>query len=255
MALGLLLIIKFGKEVTTMTKLSAITLDSTIAKYVTDSLDRIRRHPFIRNSSVGNLSEDQAKRWIMCAGRESRSFPDILQNLISWSSNERIKIILRRNLADEEGHGVPEHAHFMHYLQLLDKIGVSRDEFYTYSERVGIKLAVSLGYNISALRNEAPAIGYMLVNESMTSITYAAAKSAITIYYPELKTEFFDIHVDVDERHVDELYEAVYELDSSQIDDLLFGIDIGERGMAVLLDEAYGIFEHYEVIPAYTTDI
>jgi pyrroloquinoline quinone (PQQ) biosynthesis protein C len=236
-------------------KLSTITIDSTIEKYVADSLDRIRRHPFIRNAGSAHISENQAKRWIMCAGRESRSFPDILENLISWSGNERIKSILKGNLADEEGHGVPEHAHFMHYLQLLDKLGVSRDEFYAYDEQPGIKLALSLAYNISALKSEAPALGYMLINESMTSITYAAAKSAIKHYYPDLRTEFFDIHVDVDERHVDELYDAVSELDSSQIDDLFFGIDIGERGMAVLLDEAYGIFEYHKLIPSYTTNI
>jgi pyrroloquinoline quinone (PQQ) biosynthesis protein C len=229
--------------------------NTEVEQAVANSLNRIHRHPFIRYAKIGKLSEEQAKRWIMCAGRESRSFPDILENLISWSGNEKIKSILLQNLADEKGHGVLEHAHFMHYLQLLDKLGISRDEFYTYTERAGIRLALSLAYNISALRREAPAIGYMLVNESMTSITYAAAKSAITLYYPDLETEFFDIHVDVDERHVDELYEAVSELDSSQIEDLLFGVEIGERGMAVLLDEAYGIFEHYEVVPTYTANL
>jgi len=226
-----------------------------VEQAVANSLNRIHGHPFIRDAKVGKLSEEQAKRWIMCAGRESRSFPDVLKNLISWSGHEKIKSILLQNLSDEEGNGVLEHAHFMHYLQLLDKLGISRDEFYAYTERAGIRLALSLAYNISTLRREAPAIGYMLVNESMTSITYSAAKLAITRYYPELQTDFFDIHVDVDERHVDELYEAVSELVPCQTQDLLFGVEIGERGMAVLLDEAYGIFEHHETIPTYTANL
>ena len=147
---------------------------------------------------------------------------------------------------------VPEHAHFMHYLHLLDKLGISREIFYAYNERAGIKLALSLAYNISVLNSEALALGYMLVNESMTSITYAAAKSAITLYYPTLDTEFFDIHVDVDEKHVSELYQAIIELEPSQISQLLYGINIGERGMAVLLDEAYGIFDQYDLIPKFS---
>jgi pyrroloquinoline quinone (PQQ) biosynthesis protein C len=226
-----------------------ITQIAAVEKTVAGSLDRIRKHPFIIDAQIGKLSESQAKRWIMCAGRESYSFPYILENLISWSNNEKIKNILLRNLADERGHGLVENSHFIHYLQLLDKIGVSRDEFYAYRERAGINLALSLAYNISTVEEEAQAIGYMLINESVTSITFTAARAAITNYYPELKMEFFDIHIEVDDRHVTELYDAVSELTSSQIEDLIFGIEIGERGMAVLLDEAYGLFEHHEIIP------
>jgi CelD/BcsL family acetyltransferase involved in cellulose biosynthesis len=47
----------------------------------------------------------------------------------------------------------------------------------------------------------------------------------------------------VDEHHVRELYRAVATLDESAMDDLLFGVALGERGMAVLLDEALGVFD------------
>ncbi|MEV6810503.1 hypothetical protein [Streptomyces sp. NPDC051129] len=51
---------------------------------------------------------------------------------------------LRENLDDELGAGDPEHAHFLHYLHLLDDLGVPREEFDTYRERPGIKLALGL---------------------------------------------------------------------------------------------------------------
>jgi pyrroloquinoline quinone (PQQ) biosynthesis protein C len=240
---------------TTMLVTQNVIKKATVVDYIEQGLERIRKHPFITEANSRTLTEEQAIRWIMCAGRESRSFPDVLNNLISRSSNPRIQDILKENLKDENGDGVLEHAHFMHYLQLLDKLQVSRDDFYAYNERAGIKLALSLAYNVSVLKSEAAALGYMLINESMTTITYSATKLAITRYYPNLSTGFFDIHVDVDEEHVDELYKAVDELDVSQLDDLLYGIDLGERGMAVLLDEAYGIFENYDKIPSYTTAI
>ncbi len=134
---------------------------------------------------------------------------------------------------------------------MLDELCISREIFNHYTELAGIKLALSLAYNVSLQDNEAVAIGYMLVNEDMTQITYSDAKSALSRYYPEMQTPFFDIHIDVDEKHVNELYVATRELHASQEDDLLFGVQVGERGMASLLDEAYGVFDYCASFPQY----
>jgi hypothetical protein len=53
----------------------------------------------------------------------------------------------------------------------------------------------------------------------------------------------------VDDTHVKKLYEAIDRLPEASNAELLFGMDIGERGMAVLLDEAIGIFDHCLDIP------
>jgi pyrroloquinoline quinone (PQQ) biosynthesis protein C len=215
----------------------------SIAQQLAEGLNRIRRHPFIVSAHARSLSKDEGERWIMCAGRESASFVAILENLTSWFDNLKVREILLANLADELGNGNADEAHYMHYLQLLDRLNIPRAEFYSYKERAGIKLALSLAYNISLSRRESRALGYLLINEAMTAITYGAAKSAITNYYPNLKTDFFDLHVTVDALHVNKLYDAVDELPASSERELLFGMEIGERGMAVLLDEAYGIFD------------
>jgi hypothetical protein len=97
--------------------------------------------------------------------------------------------------------------------------------------------------------NEAIAIGYMLVNEGMTPITYGAAYHALGKYYPTMETRFFQLHVEIDAKHVEDLYVAVEELQPTQAENLLFGISIGERGMAVLLDEAYGVYDSCEANP------
>lgn len=218
---------------------------ASIESAVSASMGRIQNHPFIREATTGRLTREQAERWIMCAGRESRSFPRILQNIISWSSKDAIKRILEKNLADEYGNGDPEDAHFMHYLQLLDALRISRESFYSYPERAGIRLALSLADNVSMFKREAPVIGYMLINESITPVTYLAAKRAILSHHACVKTNFFDIHIAVDEEHVGDLYRAAEALDEGSEEELIFGIAIGERGMAVLLDEAYGMFDSY----------
>ena len=89
----------------------------------------------------------------------------------------------------------------------------------------------------------------MLVNEGMTPITYGAAYHALGKYYPDMETRFFQLHVEIDAKHVEDLYAAVDELETTQAESLLFGISIGERGMAVLLDEAYGVYDFCEAIP------
>jgi pyrroloquinoline quinone (PQQ) biosynthesis protein C len=222
------------------------TLRSVVQGRNDESLNRIRQHPFIVQAHARKLTKSQSERWILCAGRESHSFPKILENMVARCTNERVTEILRENLNDEYGNGNTEHAHFKHYLHLLDNLGIARVTFDNYREQAGIKLALSLAYNISTQPSEGVAIGYMLVNEGMTPITYEAARSTLTHYYPKLRTTFFDLHIEVDEHHVEELYKAVEAMPESSMEDLLFGISIGERGMAVLLDEALGMFDYYE---------
>lgn len=222
----------------------AETLEKTVSKAYEASLARIRAHPFILGANDGLLSRDQSVRWIFCAGRESRSFPCILEQMICKCTDERVKKILQSNLDDEFGNGDPEHAHFKHYLDLLNRLAIPESEFEGYDEKAGIGLALALAYNIASAGRMPVALGYMLVNEGMTPITYMAAKQALTRHFPGLKTTFFDLHISIDELHVGELIRALGTMRSDDLDDVLFGIELGERGMAALLDEAFGMFDH-----------
>lgn len=208
-----------------------------------ESLARIRRHRFVRKAHAGELSRSQVLRWILCAGRESRSFPEILENMTRRVDNPVVLAILRENLDDEYGNGDADEAHFQHYLHLLRDVGLTDAEFESYQERAGIRLALDLAYNVSSQPVPEIAIGYMLVNEGMTPITYNAVDVAIHRHFPALATKFFRLHVEVDEHHVAELYRAIAALPDSGVDDLLFGVSLGERGMGVLLDEALGVFD------------
>lgn len=209
-----------------------------------ESLDRIRAHRFIREAHARELSKSQVLRWILCAGRESRSFPEILENMVKRVEDPLVLEILRENLDDEYGNGDSDEAHFQHYLHLLHDVGLTDEDFESYTERAGIRLALDLAYNVSTQPVPETAIGYMLVNEGMTPITYDAVDVAIHRHFPDLATKFFRLHVEVDEHHVNELYRAISALDDAGVDDILFGVSLGERGMGVLLDEALGVFDH-----------
>lgn len=217
---------------------------ATIDKQLAIRLEHFSAHPFLVDANSLRLSPEQVYRWIMCAGRESKSFVSILRNLISWCESKKIKDILLANLDDELGNGVPEDAHYMHYLRLLDELGIPRTQFFSYTENSGIKLALQLAYSISLARREAWALGYMLINEAMTPITYGAAKSGLMKYHPKLQTNFFDLHISTDAIHLKNLLDAVEELPQECEGDVVFGLDMGERGMAVLLDEAYGVLDY-----------
>lgn len=213
-----------------------------------EALDRIRSHRFVRTAHDHQLSKAQVLRWLYCAGRESESFPDILVGMIKHTprSNPIVLEVLRENLRDEYGNGSPDEAHFQHYLHLLGQIG-QLEAFYAYQERAGIRLALDLAYNMAVQKKPGIAIGYMLVNEGMTPITYGAIETVIYDHFPELETPFFKLHVEVDEHHVAELYRAVAAMSPDTADDILFGIALGERGMGVLLDEALGVFDDIPV--------
>jgi pyrroloquinoline quinone (PQQ) biosynthesis protein C len=217
-----------------------------VETHVNEALERVRKHPFILDAHRGHLSKAQATRWIYCAGRESRTFPKILEHLLAWSTNNTIRDILQENLDDELGNGNPEQAHFKHYTHLLSNLHLPLEGFDNYRERAGITLALHLAFNVATSNAEEISIGYMLVNEAMTPVTYEAARSALSSYYPSLQTNFFDLHIEVDEHHVAALYDAVDALESPNDEMLHFGISLGERGMEVLLDEAYGVFDSYD---------
>lgn len=220
-----------------------LSLTADVRNEVQLSLLRIEKHPFVMRAHAGILTRAEGLRWIKCAGRESRTFPKILEQMLRHCEHPKIREILQSNLDDEYGNGNPEHAHYMHYLHLLDKVGVPRKTFESYPEKAGIRLAVDLALSISANPNLPRALGYMLVNEGMTPITYSAVRAAMLPFFPNLKTTFFDMHISVDEQHVAELYRAVEELPPSALDDVRFGVMVGERGMAVLLDEVIGLYD------------
>lgn len=50
--------------------------------------------------------------------------------------------------------------------------------------------------------------------------------------------------------HLKNLFDGVEELPQDCEGDVVFGLDIGERGMAVLLDEAYGVLDYSSEAPA-----
>lgn len=210
-----------------------------------ESLARIQSHRFIQLAHRKELSKEQVLRWILCAGRESETFPNILVRMLARITSPQLVVdILQENLDDEYGNGDPSEAHFQHYIKLLHTVGLTDGDFRGYQERAGIRLALDLAESVSSQPVPEIAIGYMLVNEGMTPVTYGAVDVAIHRYYPALDNTFFQLHVTVDEHHVRELYRAVAALPESAVDDVLEGIALGERGMAVLLDEALGVFDH-----------
>jgi pyrroloquinoline quinone (PQQ) biosynthesis protein C len=219
---------------------------SRLAKtLVNESLERIGSHPFIRDAIDEKLTKDQVRRWLMCAGRESRIFPKVVGNMVARCKPEH-KIIaetLSRNLQDELGNGDPHEAHFQHYVQLLRAVGICQDEFAQYEEKAGIKLALELAYNVSKQEDMPVAIGYLLVNEGMTPVTYSAVGRSMWQHYQFSEIPFLEVHVSIDAGHVAALYDAVDQLAPSDLPQLRYGIGLGERGMSVLLDEAYGVFE------------
>ncbi|TMQ74427.1 iron-containing redox enzyme family protein [Candidatus Accumulibacter phosphatis] len=221
----------------------SFSISNEVRNAVKLALYRTEDHPFIKRAHANQLTKEECLRWINCAGRESRTFPKILEQMLDHCNHQKIREILQSNLDDEYGNGNHEHAHYMHYLQLLDKLGVARDNFESYHEKAGIRLAIDLALSISANPNLPRALGYMLVNEGMTPITYSAVRAALLPFFPNMKATFFDMHISVDEHHVAELYRAVEELSLSAMDDVLFGVMVGERGMAVLLDEVIGLYD------------
>lgn len=219
------------------------------------NIELYKLHPYIIHALNNTLTQNQLIRWIMCAGRESRTFPEIIKNMISWIDNEQIKNILIENLDDEYGNGNPNNAHFRHYIQLLNRMGFSENDFLNYQEKEGVKFAVSLAYNISVSKNTGLVLGYMLINEGLTPIVYSAIQEAMKKDYPTIETDFFAMHIEVDEHHVAELYKAINYLDKEEYDSLKFGIEIGLRGMQIILDESLGLFDNMKVIPELSLEL
>lgn len=215
----------------------------TVEVAVEQALARIRTHRFIADAHRGRLSADQATRWVMCAGRESRSFPQILKGMIERTPVGPMRTVLEENLRDELGGGNPEHAHFRHYVALLGQLGIEAAEFKAYQEGPGIRFALDLAHAMARSERTAIALGYMLVNEGMTQITYAAAQAALCRHYAIADLTFFKLHVEIDEEHVAMLYQGLATVQDLVVRDVIYGVELGERGMAVLLDEAYGLFD------------
>src|SRR5262245_2757946 len=114
-------------------------MDTTSVKKVEaaneEALARIADHRFIRLARRRALTKDQVLRWILCAGRESETFPDILVRMLDRISEPPLVVeVLEENLRDEYGDGDPDEAHFQHYMHLLRAVGLTGEEFRSYRE-------------------------------------------------------------------------------------------------------------------------
>jgi pyrroloquinoline quinone (PQQ) biosynthesis protein C len=221
-------------------------LCSLVEFEVNESLQRLSRHPFVVEAKARRLSTTLLERWMKCAGRESKLFPSVLANMVRCCTSTRIRQVLSENLDDECGNGDPERAHFNLFLQLLCEVGIPEEAFYDYQEQAGVRFACDLARNMSCQSNLGITMGYMLINEGVPQITFSAVQHALLAHYPSLKSRFFELHITTDERHVQNLYATVDELNPSQETEIRYGISLGERGTAVLLDEAFGLFDHLD---------
>jgi pyrroloquinoline quinone (PQQ) biosynthesis protein C len=209
------------------------------------ALARLRSHPFIRIAHAKALTRDKAHRMLEAMSCDSRAFLVQLRagvnRLRDLPQYEALLPIMKRNLDDEEGNDNPEEAHWRHYVHLALQLGYTEEALLGYEGNIGVKYAVQLAHSVPF--REVPCwVGYMLLNEGATPVTYGAEEVALRVYYPELKTKFFTMHVEVDEHHVAELYEAVRLLPDSAYYEVLQDIAMGELGMVAILDEAFGLF-------------
>jgi pyrroloquinoline quinone (PQQ) biosynthesis protein C len=215
-------------------------MNNQISVSFDSNIEMIQRHLFVKLATSERLSKDQLERWIFCAGRESRSFPRLIEGILGWSKNEEFRTVLRENLQDELGAGDPLEAHFMHYLRLLRELGISERRFEDYRAGYGVSAAVGFADRIGDCGRESLALGYMLINEGMTPIIYRAVERGLKRFYTRLDTAFFDLHVAGDAQHVAKLSSLVERASSDVVEDVVYGIEVGERAMALLLDEALG---------------
>jgi pyrroloquinoline quinone (PQQ) biosynthesis protein C len=224
-------------------------MDATTTRLLLeDALKRIKNHPFLRDAMNGNVKMEQVKRWIFCAGRESRSFPAVIEGILTWCKNPTLIEVLTENLHDERGGGAPNEAHFKHYLRLLDELHLPRSEFLSYRECAGIRVALDTAFHVAGCLNEGEALGYLLINEAMTPVIYGAIEQALVRLGVPFQTQFFSLHVVTDEHHVALLLSALNTLEGKAIQEAVDGIELGERAMAILLDEALGRFVDQPIV-------
>lgn len=216
---------------------------SALRGWIDDALDRITRHPLLVQLQAGRAGFPRVARWVYCAGRESRAFPGMLEGMLTWSTDPVLTHVLRANLDDELGNGNPSEAHFQHYQHLLPELGLSVDQFNAYVEGPGITTALRAADYVATCRNEPLALGYMLINEAMTPAIYGAVESGLLSDGIQVRSTFFRLHVASDEQHVAMLLQACAGPFSRDAESVRDGLLLGERCMAVLLDEANGVFD------------
>jgi pyrroloquinoline quinone (PQQ) biosynthesis protein C len=204
---------------------------------VNASTNRLRNHRFVRAAADAELSREQLIRWILCAGKESRAFPDVLRGALR-SAKGSAHVVLKKNLDDELGNGDPNEAHFQHYLRLLDEIGVLRSVYELYEPGRDLRAALELAAKVANGTSVARLYGYLVLNESATGPIYHAMEIAAAQLFPNLQSRFFSLHVSGDEVHVRDLLTVATEFTVEHGDEVLDGIELGEHGLCLVLNES-----------------
>ena len=168
-------------------------------------------------------------------GRESRAFPDLLRAAI-LSTSGRLQKVLEHNLRDELGLNDTPGSHFSHYQRLLADLEIPPNAFERFVPGPALAEALSIARSVVCSGDPSYVYGYILVNESATPPIYSAVHEAARRLYPTLQSEFFQLHIEGDAVHVQDLISVRDDVQDG--DAVLEGVAVGERGMSLVLDEA-----------------
>lgn len=170
---------------------------------------RLWDHPFFEIIRE-NPSKETLKAWAVQAGRIDQAFVTILQRMLSNSSIEQSRP-LSENLDDELGNGNPEREHFALFINALNALGISGEEYESSPPTAPTRIICDILILASSAGNPLMSLGMMANEELICPREFPPFYRALQRFAPNSALEYFPVHIDADVEHSRDLINMCYD--------------------------------------------
>lgn len=178
------------------------------------------QHPFFELVRT-EPSLDILRQWAIQAGRIDEVFAEILTNMLNNPSMPPYAHpSLAENRNDELGNGNAAEEHFTLFRNVLSAIGVSEQQYRDTSMTQGTARIVTGLLDASRAHNPIPILGMMASEELICPREFPIFVAALRRYVPRDALRYFDVHIEADVHHSEDLIRLCYQAAQGNLDEI-----------------------------------
>lgn len=155
---------------------------------------------------------ERLRQWAIQAGRIDQVFAEILSNMLhNPVIPSSMHPPIRENLDDELGHGDPEQEHFQLFRHVLHAIGVTEEEYGATPMTRGTEQIIQTLRSASVQADPIPILSLMASEELICPREFPIFLEALRNYASPAELRYFDVHIEADVGHSEDLMRLCYE--------------------------------------------
>ncbi|MDO8494733.1 MAG: iron-containing redox enzyme family protein [Deltaproteobacteria bacterium] len=191
-------------------------------------IKKIESSDFLIRCAKKKITKKEIMNWMLQDYLISQNFVRMISRIIVRCEHMPLFATLTENLFEELGEGNLSKAHYYLKYELLKSCGVSDFDVQKNKPSIATEYHLHEGFRVCTDLSLATAIGFLWGNEELVPYEYERLKTGTLCHFPNANTAFFEVNIDSDEQHAENIItHARYLLTNNQaLNDFKNGVEV-----------------------------